>query len=147
MTSRGLILSHVVLELSEWSQTRPLCVTLEDKCRSPPRLTLTEFVSITLQSKIPCLPEKCFFEASLNALTEKHDGIRPIVVGNTLRRLATKVGCAPLAGRLCSHFCHVKPGYTSEGGCAAATHTTRRHIANASPSRSHRPDIGHEECG
>lgn len=48
--------------------------------------TLTKFVHLTLQDEIPPLTRKVV----------KHDGIRPIGFGNTLRRLPTKVGCATL---------------------------------------------------
>lgn len=97
--------------------------------------TLTEFVNMTLQGEIPAFARKVFYGASLCALFKKHGGIRPIAVGNTLRRLATKVGCAPLANRLGSQLRPVQLGFATKGGCEAAVHATRRYIANAPPDR------------
>ena len=53
--------------------------------------TLVKFLNgIVLCSNIPDAVQSSFFGASLIALSKKDGGVRPIAVGNTLRRLAGK---------------------------------------------------------
>ena len=69
-----------------------------------------------------------FFGGRLIALDKKSGGIRPIVIGLTLRRLASK--CANAVGivRLASYFCPRQLGVGTPGGCEAAIHSARRYL-------------------
>ena len=52
---------------------------------------LTSFVKLILEGRTPSSIAPFFFGAKLTALQKKDGGVRPIAVGNTLRRLAAKV--------------------------------------------------------
>jgi hypothetical protein len=55
---------------------------------------------MVLRGEVPDFIVTTFFGASISALIKKDGGIRPIAVGNTLRRFATKIGVKPLSARL-----------------------------------------------
>lgn len=65
---------------------------------------LTKLINLALPVEIPIFASKSFYGTSLCALNKKYGGMRPIAIGKTLRRLAKKVGCVPIADRLGSHF-------------------------------------------
>ena len=69
-----------------------------------------------------------FFGGRLLALNKKTGGIRPIVNGFTLRRLASK--CANSFGtkKLASVFYPHQLGIGTPGGCEAAVHSARRYL-------------------
>ena len=66
--------------------------------------TLTDFVNAILRGEVLDFAVSTFFGATLCALTKKDGGIRPIAVGNTLRKLAAKVGARPLSHSLGSEL-------------------------------------------
>ncbi|GAV06934.1 hypothetical protein RvY_16842 [Ramazzottius varieornatus] len=53
--------------------------------------SLPRLVTLIVQGKVPTSVTSIFFEASLTAPKKKDGGIRPIAVGNTLRRLPAKI--------------------------------------------------------
>jgi len=55
--------------------------------------SLTDFVNFVLSGKIPDWVRPFFFGASLFAFKNNDEGIRPIAVGLSLRRLVAKVAC------------------------------------------------------
>ncbi len=71
---------------------------------------------------------KILYGANLCALNKKDGGIRPIAVGSTLRRIASKVACKNVQEQLSSYFNPVQLGYGTKGGCEAATHAARTYI-------------------
>ena len=89
---------------------------------------LTAFVNLALQGKVPDFALPIFYGASLIALNKKGGGIRPIAVGNTIRRLAAKVGLRPLTEALGEELRPVQLGFGTPGGCEAAVHATRRYL-------------------
>ena len=89
---------------------------------------LTEFVNAVLRGEVPHFAVSSFFGASLCALTKKDGGVRPIAVGNTLRRLAIKVGARPLSETLGAELRPVQLGFSTKGGCEAAVHAARRYV-------------------
>jgi len=97
--------------------------------------TLTDFVNAILRGEVPDFAVSTFFGATLCALTKKDGGIRPIAVGNTLRRLAAKVGARPLSHSLGSELRPVQLGYSTKGGCEAAAHSARRYLRNCNHRR------------
>ena len=67
--------------------------------------------------------------ATLVALGKKDGGVRPIAVGNTLRRLATKVGCKSMSAEIGDSLRPVQLGYSTRGGCEAAAHAARKYLS------------------
>ena len=92
---------------------------------------VTVFVNLVLAGKCPTkwLP---LFGCRLIALNKKSGGIRPIVIGLTLRRLVSK--CANTVGisRLQTFFCPRQLGVGTPGGCEAAIHSARRYLQSMS---------------
>ena len=90
--------------------------------------SLTHFVNLVLDGCVPQEIRSIFFGASLCALRKKDGGVRPIAIGNTLRRLISKVavrGCA----ETCSNL--LRPNQLGFGvrlGAEAAVHATRSFI-------------------
>ena len=62
------------------------------------------------------------------ALNKKTGGIRPIAIGFTLRRLASKCANAFGINKLTSFFYPHQLGVGTPGGCEAAVHSARRYI-------------------
>ena len=93
--------------------------------------TLTVFVNLVLSGNVPEHITDTFYGANLCALNKDGGGIRPIAVGNTLRRLATKVGQRPIAHGLGNHFRPTQLGFETKGGCEAAVHAARQYLNGA----------------
>ena len=96
--------------------------------------TLTDFVNAILR-EVPDFAVSTIFGATLCSLTKKDGGIRPIAVGNALRRLAAKVGACPLSHSLGSELRPVQLGYSTKGGCESAAHSARRDLRNCNHRR------------
>ena len=64
------------------------------------KLELTAFVIYVMRGELPAFILPLFYGARLIALNKKDGGVRPIAVGNTLRRLATKAGLSSEAAFL-----------------------------------------------
>ena len=76
---------------------------------------LTDLINVALKGEVPEFATSTFYGANLCALTKRDGGIRPIAVGCTYRRLATKVGARPLSalgGELhpCSNWVSLQRG-------------------------------------
>ena len=96
---------------------------------------LTEFTNMVLRGEVPDFIVTTFFGASISALIKKDGGIRPIAVGNTLRRLATKIGVKPLSARLGQELRPVQLGFSTNGGCEAAAHAARVYLRDCKHKR------------
>lgn len=72
------------------------------------------------------------YGASLCALTKKQGGIRPIAVGNTLRRITSKLASASVRSLMSRKFAPRQVGFAIRGGCEAAAHATRTFIKDNS---------------
>ena len=97
--------------------------------RGPELLTaLTGFVNMVLSGHCPREVAPILFGGRLIALEKKSGGIRPIAIGLTLRRLASK--CANFFGveRLRSSFSPRQLGVGTPGGCDTAVHCARRYL-------------------
>ena len=72
-------------------------------------------------------PEVCplLYGASLTALRKPDSGIRPIAVGNVLRRLAGKIVSHRVMEEMGTLVRPAQLGYGTRGGCEAAVHATR----------------------
>ena len=95
---------------------------------------LTAFVNIILAGK--CHPDivPVFFGGRLLALDKKCGGIRPIVVGSTLRRLSAKCAASYSSAKLVSFLGPRQLGVGIAGGCEAAVHAARRFLNSSSSS-------------
>ena len=78
--------------------------------------SITKLVNFVLKDKIPEDICPIFFGANLCALSKKDESIRPIAVGTTFRRLATKAGLKPISRELGILLRPNQLGYSSKGG-------------------------------
>ena len=92
-------------------------------------LSVTKLCNFVLSDKIHEEIRPIFFGANLFAFSKKDRGIRPIAVGNTLRRLATKVGLKPVTQELGNFLRPNQLGYGTKGGSEAAAHAIRHYIS------------------
>jgi len=67
-----------------------------------------------------------FFGGRLLALNKKTGGFRPIAIGFTLRRLASKCANSFGISRLKAYFYGQQLGVSTPGCCEAAIHAARR---------------------
>lgn len=77
---------------------------------------LIEFVNVMLRGEIPEFAIPALFGTNLCGIQKKDGGIRPIAVGNTLRRLATKVGARNRLQTLGEELRPVQLGVFTIGG-------------------------------
>ena len=106
------------------------------QCRGtgPDFLTaLTAFVNMVLSGRCPTGVAPTFFGGRLLALSKRTGGIRPIVIGFTLRRLVSKCAGAASTPHLAPFFSPTQLGVGTPGGCEAAIHSARRFL-EAMPS-------------
>ena len=99
------------------------------------RHELTAFVNYILRGELPAFILPLFYGARLIALDKKDGGIRPIAVGKTLRRLATKAGMSTEAIFLGDDLSPLQLGFGVRGGCEAAVHAVRRYVENCPTDR------------
>ena len=85
-------------------------------------------MNIILSGRCPVELAKFFFGGRLLALEKKTGCIRPIVIGFSLRRLASKVANSFGVARLGNYFSPHQLGVGTAGGCEAAIHATRRYL-------------------
>ena len=86
---------------------------------------VTEFVNLALSGNLPPRIRPIFFAANLIALGKKGCGIRPIAVGNNLRRLSAKCAGTIAKSNRCVEFGNVQLSYGTQRGAEAAAHATR----------------------
>jgi hypothetical protein len=67
---------------------------------------------------------------SLCAFHKKNGGIRPIAIGNCLRRLTSKLACFQSRNIVNSYLSPHQLGVATKLGCEAAIHTTRTFVNN-----------------
>ena len=95
--------------------------------------SLTAFINLVLQRGTPLSVRHIFSGTILSPLGKKDTGVRPIAVGNTLRRLAAKCVSAKVAHSLgCSMAPH-QLGCGTPLGCEAAAHAACIYIQNLPP--------------
>lgn len=91
-------------------------------------------IALILSGNIPEEIRPVLFGAALTAL-KKDGGIRPIAVGNTLRRLAGKVVSRKVMAPMGEILRPVQLGFGSRGGAEAAVHATRYFASENSAER------------
>ena len=95
--------------------------------------SLTAFVNLLLKGFCPPEVRKVFFGGRLLALAKKDGGVRPIAIGYTLRRLASKCANSFAVSALSSYLVPIQVGAGVPGGCEAAVHSVRRFIQSMPP--------------
>ena len=102
--------------------------------QSSPLLTaITALVSNLVMGVIPDPVKPFFFGGRLVALNKKDGGIRPIVVGQTFRRLTSKLVNSYASLKLSSSLAPLQLGVGIAGGVEAAVHATRRYLEHCDP--------------
>lgn len=91
---------------------------------------LTKFCNFLLSEEISDSYRPFLFGARLCAFNKKDGGVRPIAVGGTFRRLASKLVCKKIAPHLKDLFQPYQLGFGSPGGCEAAVHAVRTFLSH-----------------
>jgi len=97
--------------------------------------SLTAFINLVLSERCPSEVAPIFFGRRLLAMNKKTGGIRPIAVGFSLRRLASKCANSFGINRLREYFYPNQLGAGTLGGCEAAIHSARRYLEALTPDR------------
>ena len=90
--------------------------------------SLTAFTNMLLTGGCPADIAPIFFGGRLLALSKKTGGVRPIAIGFTLRRLASKCANAVGSDQLRDYFSPIQLGVGLSSGCEAAVHSARRFL-------------------
>ena len=97
--------------------------------------TLTNLVNDVLAEGVPEDIWLLFYGGSLCALTKDSEGVRPIVPGNTLQRLTTKVASKPLLDTLGDGLRPNQLGFGTKRDGEAAADTAWQYTASQTESR------------
>lgn len=89
-----------------------------------------------LAGKVPTVVCPIVYGANLCALTKKDNGIRPIAVGITFRRLVAKLACNSIGDKTGNYLRPVQMGFNTKGGCEASVHATRTYLKNNKYSKN-----------
>ena len=77
---------------------------------------LTDLVNVMLRGEVPQFAVRILYEANECAIRKKDEGIRPITVGSTLRRLSVKVGSKAVVQALGEELRPVQLSVSTSGG-------------------------------
>jgi hypothetical protein len=91
---------------------------------------LTKLCNFLLSGQLPSEICHLLYGASLCALNKKDGGLRPIAIGNCLRRLTSKLACFQSRNIVNSYLSPHQLGVATKPGCEAAIHTTRTFVNN-----------------
>ena len=89
---------------------------------------ITALVNWIVVNGVPDAVKSHFFGGRLIALKKKDGGIRPIVVGQTLRRLISKLINNYAKEKLATVFAPIQLGVGISGGVEAGVHAVRRYV-------------------
>jgi hypothetical protein len=89
---------------------------------------LENFCSLIFNGNLPEYIRPFFFGARLIALRKKDGGIRPIAIGNSIRRLLSKIACQMVTKKMSSHLSPYQTGFGIQNGAESAIHATRSYI-------------------
>jgi hypothetical protein len=91
---------------------------------------LTKLCNFLLSGQLPSEICHLLYGASLCALHKKDGGIRPIAIGNCLRRLTSKLACFQSRNIVNSYLSPHQLGVATKLGCEAAIYTTGIFVNN-----------------
>ena len=97
-------------------------------------VSLTEFINLVIQGKVPLCARPFFFGATLTGLSKKDGGVRPIAVGCVMRRLAAKCLCNSVFEKMGSLLFPHQLGFGTALGAEAAVHAARSYLSNLQDS-------------
>ena len=128
MIERGLSLSQHLKDMIS-SSHGDVTVRLADR--------VAALVNLILQSRIPADIFPLLYGACLTVLRKSGGGIRPIAVGDTVRRRACKIISKGLMASIGDLFRPAKQfGYGTPGGAKAVVHATRSFLSNSGPANA-----------
>ena len=87
---------------------------------------LTRLVNIMARGEVPEEVAPYLCGARLHGALKKDGGLRPIAVGNLLRRLTSKLVASDLAAKASAHLAPHQLGVGVRGGCEAIFHTVKK---------------------
>lgn len=82
-------------------------------------------VDMMLSGEVPTNLCPILYGANLTALLKKNGGIRPIAVGNTIRRLSSKISCNRIRDDASKYLGPRQMGFGIRGGAEAIVHSAR----------------------
>ena len=94
------------------------------------RRSITNLTNKILRGDVSDYTVNLLFSSNLTALRMKDSGIRPVSVGNVIRRLAAKAGCYAVSRAVSHELLPIQRGVSVKGGAAAAVHAVRKFITN-----------------
>ncbi|XP_045453030.1 uncharacterized protein LOC123662192 [Melitaea cinxia] len=86
---------------------------------------ITNLCNFMLSGKVSSSFLSHIYGARPCAFNKKDGSIRPIAIGTTFRRLASKLACRHIVSSLKTKFQPIQLGFGSKGGCEAAVHAAR----------------------
>ena len=96
---------------------------------------LTEFTNLCLSGRVPAVVQPVFCGATLCAINKKDGGIRPIAVGNTLRRMIAKAACKAVTVKMAANLLPVQIGFGVPRSTEAAVHAARSYVTSLQPDQ------------
>ena len=99
---------------------------------------ITEVVNLLLQGEVPESIRPFVCGASIMALRKPNGTLRPIAVGETLRRITSKVAVELISDQARTILEPIQLGVKTPNGCEAIVHTTRQwfHRHRSDPSKT-----------
>src|SRR6267154_6505836 len=105
-----------------------------DGDEGPLLLALSSLTNLIISGGVPLGVRPFLFGGRLIALNKKGGGLRPIVIGLTLRRVASKLVCSAASEKLASVLSPLQLGVGVSGGMEAAVHASRMYQDNCLPN-------------
>ena len=96
---------------------------------------LTKVVNLMVAGLVPPEVAPYLCGARLHAAKKKDGGIRPIAVGNLLRRLTSKLVAKEVALKAAGLLSPHQMGFGVRGGCEAIVHTVRQVVEQGDPDK------------
>ena len=109
--------------------------------RDSAAVALTRFLNQMMAGKVPAIVAPYLCGARLHAGKKKDGGLRPIAVGELLRRLVSKCAAAAVADKAAAYFAPHQLGVGMKGGCESIIHATRQAVDKAGDKFVMRADL------
>ena len=109
--------------------------------RDSAAVSLTKLLNAMMAGKVPALVAPFLCGARLHAGKKNDGGLRPIAVGDLLRRLASKCAAVAVADKAAALLAPHQLGVAVRGGCESIIHATRRVVKNAGEKFVMRADL------
>ena len=109
--------------------------------RDSAAVALTRLLNNMMAGKVPAPVAPYLCGARLHAGLKKDGGLRPIAVGDLLRRLVSKCAAAEVADKAAALFAPLQLGVGIRGGCEAIIHAARQAVNKAGDKFVMRADL------